>query len=98
MVLCGIKKDPSAFKNEAVFDRFSFDSSIMHLLMYVPAYWLLYWVSGLSLFSGEWFCSFCRDLIVPEMEYESKPEAKEVKKEPDSEGGFHPVDKRVSTL
>ncbi|KAI3371113.1 hypothetical protein L3Q82_023748 [Scortum barcoo] len=41
-----------------------------------------------------WFCSFCRDLIVPEMEYESKPEAKEVKKETDFEGGFHPMDKR----
>ncbi|XP_059190483.1 transcription intermediary factor 1-alpha-like [Centropristis striata] len=46
--------------------------------------------------SREWFCSFCRDLLVPEMEYdcESKPEAKTVKKEPDSEGGFPPVDKR----
>ncbi|XP_074490093.1 transcription intermediary factor 1-alpha-like [Sebastes fasciatus] len=46
--------------------------------------------------SGEWFCSFCRDLLVPEMEYdcESKPEGKTVKKEPDSEGGFPPVDKR----
>lgn len=43
--------------------------------------------------SGEWFCSFCRDLLVPEMEYESKPEARKVKKEPD-EGGFSPVDKR----
>ena len=34
------------------------------------------------------------------MEYdcESKPEAKTVKKEPDSEGGFPPVDKRVSTF
>ncbi|XP_042352271.1 transcription intermediary factor 1-alpha-like [Plectropomus leopardus] len=46
--------------------------------------------------SGEWFCSFCRDLLVPEMDYdcESKPEAKTVKKEPDSEGGFPPVEKR----
>ncbi|XP_070763887.1 transcription intermediary factor 1-alpha-like [Enoplosus armatus] len=44
--------------------------------------------------SGEWFCSLCRDLLVPEMEYESKPEAKTVKKEPDSEGGFPPLDKR----
>ncbi|GLD58990.1 transcription intermediary factor 1-alpha-like protein [Lates japonicus] len=46
--------------------------------------------------SGEWFCSFCRDLLVPEMEYDcdNKPEAKTVKKEPDSEGGFPPVDKR----
>ncbi|XP_051237778.1 transcription intermediary factor 1-alpha-like isoform X2 [Dicentrarchus labrax] len=44
--------------------------------------------------SGEWFCSFCRDLFVPEMEYENKPEAKRVKKEPDSERGFSPEDKR----
>ncbi|KAM4618585.1 transcription intermediary factor 1-alpha-like isoform 2-T2 [Polymixia lowei] len=46
---------------------------------------------------GEWFCSFCRDLSVPEMEYDcdSKPEAKIVKEEPVSEGGFPPVDKRA---
>ncbi|KAF3855110.1 hypothetical protein F7725_023165 [Dissostichus mawsoni] len=44
--------------------------------------------------SGKWFCSFCRDLLVPEMDYDCEPEAKTVKKEPDSEGGFHPVDKR----
>nr|XP_046250963.1 transcription intermediary factor 1-alpha-like [Scatophagus argus] len=44
--------------------------------------------------SGEWFCSFCRDLLMPEMEYESEPEAKTVKKEPDSEGGFPTEDKR----
>ncbi|XP_075998612.1 transcription intermediary factor 1-alpha-like isoform X2 [Genypterus blacodes] len=46
--------------------------------------------------SGQWFCSFCRDLLAPEMEYDcvSKPEAKTVKEEPDSEGGFPPVDKR----
>lgn len=35
---------------------------------------------------------------MPEMEYESNPDAKTVKKEPDSEGGFPPVDKRVSDL
>lgn len=67
-------------------------------LVHIPAYWLLYLVSGLSLFSGEWFCSFCRDLLVPEMEYESKPEVKTVKKEPNSEGGLLPEDKRVSAL
>ncbi|XP_068564157.1 transcription intermediary factor 1-alpha-like isoform X1 [Cebidichthys violaceus] len=47
--------------------------------------------------SGGWFCSLCRDLLVPEIEYDcdnSQPEAKTVKKEPDSEGGFPPVDKR----
>ncbi|KAK5927673.1 hypothetical protein CgunFtcFv8_012806 [Champsocephalus gunnari] len=44
--------------------------------------------------SGKWFCSFCRHLLVPEMDYDCEPEAKTVKKEPDSEGGFHPVDKR----
>ncbi|KAM7397036.1 hypothetical protein PAMP_020034 [Pampus punctatissimus] len=45
---------------------------------------------------GKWLCSLCRDLFVPEMEYdsESKLEAKTVKKEPDSEGGFPPVDRR----
>lgn len=55
--------------------------------------------SGLSPFSGKWFCSFCRDLSVPEMEYDcdSKPGAKIVKEEPDSDGGFPPVDRRVST-
>ncbi|TKS73711.1 Transcription intermediary factor 1-alpha [Collichthys lucidus] len=47
-----------------------------------------------SLFSGEWFCSFCRDLLTPEMRYESKPDAKTVKKEPDTEGGFLPEDKQ----
>ncbi|CAJ1056211.1 transcription intermediary factor 1-alpha-like [Xyrichtys novacula] len=44
--------------------------------------------------SGEWLCSLCCDPLLPEMEYESKPEAKAVKTEPDSDGGFSPVDKR----
>ncbi|XP_029910414.1 transcription intermediary factor 1-alpha-like isoform X2 [Myripristis murdjan] len=61
---------------------------VFHLTCHVP-----------SLFkspSEEWFCSFCRDLSTPEMEYDcdSKPEAKTVKEEPDSEGGFPPLDKR----
>ncbi|KAJ8401392.1 hypothetical protein AAFF_G00386230 [Aldrovandia affinis] len=45
--------------------------------------------------SGEWFCSFCRDLSSPEMEYDcdSSPDSKAVKAEPDSEG-FPAVDKR----
>ncbi|KAG7454783.1 hypothetical protein MATL_G00263510 [Megalops atlanticus] len=45
--------------------------------------------------SGEWFCSFCRDLNSPEMEYDcdSGPESKAVKEDPDSEV-FPPVDKR----
>ncbi|XP_026221497.1 transcription intermediary factor 1-alpha-like isoform X2 [Anabas testudineus] len=45
---------------------------------------------------GEWFCSFCRDLLVPEMEYDChrKLEAKTVKTEPDSEGGFPLLDKQ----
>uniref|UniRef100_A0A8C3G6F0 RING-type E3 ubiquitin transferase n=1 Tax=Cyclopterus lumpus TaxID=8103 RepID=A0A8C3G6F0_CYCLU len=66
---------------------------VFHLSCHVPA--LLE-----SPPSGEWFCSLCRDLLAPEMEYdcESKPEAKTLKKEPDSDGGFPPVDKRVSTL
>ncbi|XP_034391369.1 transcription intermediary factor 1-alpha-like [Cyclopterus lumpus] len=62
---------------------------VFHLSCHVPA--LLE-----SPPSGEWFCSLCRDLLAPEMEYdcESKPEAKTLKKEPDSDGGFPPVDKR----
>ncbi|XP_071378778.1 transcription intermediary factor 1-alpha-like [Centroberyx affinis] len=61
---------------------------VFHLTCHVP--------SLLKSPSGEWFCSFCRDLSVPEMEYDcdSKPEAKTVKEEPDSEGGFPPADKR----
>ncbi|XP_056242277.1 transcription intermediary factor 1-alpha-like [Seriola aureovittata] len=61
---------------------------VFHLTCHVP--------SLLKSPSREWFCSFCRDLFVPEMEYDcdSKPEAKTVKKEPDSEGGFPSVDKR----
>ncbi|XP_029138658.2 transcription intermediary factor 1-alpha isoform X1 [Labrus bergylta] len=59
---------------------------VFHLSCHVPTL--------LKSHSGEWFCSLCRDLLVPEMEYESKPEANTVKREPDSEGGFPPVDKR----
>nr|XP_019934187.1 PREDICTED: transcription intermediary factor 1-alpha-like [Paralichthys olivaceus] len=61
---------------------------VFHLACHVP--------SLLKSPSGGWFCSFCRDLSVPEMEYDcdSKPEAKTVKTEPDSEGGLPPVDKR----
>ncbi|CAB1331530.1 unnamed protein product, partial [Coregonus sp. 'balchen'] len=47
--------------------------------------------------NGEWFCSFCRDLSVPEVVYDcdiSRLEPRTVKEEPDSEGGFCPVDKR----
>ncbi|MFT7817003.1 transcription intermediary factor 1-alpha-like [Arapaima gigas] len=45
--------------------------------------------------SGEWFCSFCRDLTNPEMEYDcdKNTECKALKEDPDSEG-FLPVDKR----
>ncbi|KAM7414981.1 hypothetical protein PAMA_019681 [Pampus argenteus] len=61
---------------------------VFHLTCHVPAL--------LNSPSGKWLCSLCRDLFVPEMEYdsESKPGAKTVKKEPDPEGGFPPVDKR----
>ncbi|XP_035012346.2 transcription intermediary factor 1-alpha isoform X1 [Hippoglossus stenolepis] len=61
---------------------------VFHLACHVP--------SLLQSPSGGWFCSFCRDLLVPEMEYDcdSKPEAKTLKTEPDSEGGLPPVDKR----
>ncbi|KAK2842560.1 hypothetical protein Q5P01_012760 [Channa striata] len=45
---------------------------------------------------GEWFCSFCRDLLAPEMEYDCdcKLEGETLKKEPDDEEGFPQVDKR----
>ncbi|XP_030628991.1 transcription intermediary factor 1-alpha [Chanos chanos] len=45
--------------------------------------------------SGEWFCTFCRDLISPEMEYDicKDSESKVVKEDPDSET-FTPVDRR----
>uniref|UniRef100_A0A8C7QHC9 RING-type E3 ubiquitin transferase n=1 Tax=Oncorhynchus mykiss TaxID=8022 RepID=A0A8C7QHC9_ONCMY len=45
--------------------------------------------------SGEWFCSFCRDLASPEMEYnpDSQGESPAMKEEPGSER-FPPVDKR----
>ncbi|TMS05708.1 E3 ubiquitin-protein ligase TRIM33 [Larimichthys crocea] len=59
---------------------------VFHLSCHVP--------SLLKSPSGEWFCSFCRDLLTTEMRYESKPDAKTVKKEPDTEGGFLPEDKQ----
>ncbi|XP_041650486.1 transcription intermediary factor 1-alpha-like [Cheilinus undulatus] len=59
---------------------------VFHLSCHVP--------SLLKSPSGEWFCSLCRDLLVPEMEYESKPEDKTVKREPDPDGGFLSMDKR----
>ncbi|KAL0962766.1 hypothetical protein UPYG_G00345070 [Umbra pygmaea] len=45
--------------------------------------------------SGEWFCSFCRDVSSPEMEYDpdSQGQSPAMKEEPGSEG-FPPVDKR----
>lgn len=45
-----------------------------------------------SLRSGEWFCSFCRDLVSPEMEYDCNS-----KDFPVSED-FPPVDRRVCSL
>ncbi|KAG9334932.1 hypothetical protein JZ751_006254 [Albula glossodonta] len=44
--------------------------------------------------SGEWFCSFCRDLSSPEMEYDCDCSDPKVKEEPDSEG-FPAVDRRT---
>lgn len=44
------------------------------------------------LLSGEWFCSFCRDLVTPEMEYDC-----DSKDDPASEG-FPPVDRRVRSV
>uniref|UniRef100_A0A673N6P1 RING-type E3 ubiquitin transferase n=1 Tax=Sinocyclocheilus rhinocerous TaxID=307959 RepID=A0A673N6P1_9TELE len=45
--------------------------------------------------SGEWYCTFCRDLTSPEMEYNisGSGESNNVKQDPDSEA-FTPVDKR----
>ncbi|XP_028810044.1 transcription intermediary factor 1-alpha [Denticeps clupeoides] len=43
--------------------------------------------------SGEWFCSFCRDLTSPEMNYDCDTSRGAVKDEPDSEG-FTTVDQR----
>ncbi|XP_042578332.1 transcription intermediary factor 1-alpha-like isoform X2 [Cyprinus carpio] len=45
--------------------------------------------------SGEWYCTFCRDLTSPEMEYNvsARGEMNNVKQDPDSEA-FTPVDKR----
>ncbi|XP_030587656.1 transcription intermediary factor 1-alpha-like [Archocentrus centrarchus] len=57
-----------------------------HLTCHIPAL--------LKSPSREWFCTFCRDLLLPEMEYDCKPEAKTVKKEMEFEGAFSPVDKR----
>uniref|UniRef100_A0A3Q4HLE1 RING-type E3 ubiquitin transferase n=1 Tax=Neolamprologus brichardi TaxID=32507 RepID=A0A3Q4HLE1_NEOBR len=61
-----------------------------HLTCHVPAL--------LKSPSREWFCTFCCDLLMPEMEYVCKPEAKTIKKETDFEGAFSPVDKRVSAF
>uniref|UniRef100_A0A3P8SBZ8 RING-type E3 ubiquitin transferase n=1 Tax=Amphiprion percula TaxID=161767 RepID=A0A3P8SBZ8_AMPPE len=62
-------------------------TKVFHLTCHVP--------SLLKSPSGEWLCSFCRDLLVPEMEFDCKPEAKTVKTETDFQGGFAPVDKQV---
>ncbi|XP_028287072.1 E3 ubiquitin-protein ligase TRIM33-like [Parambassis ranga] len=59
---------------------------VFHLTCHVPTL--------LKSPSGEWFCSFCRDLLVPEMEYDCESDAKTIKKETEFEGAFAPVDKR----
>ncbi|KAL2102273.1 hypothetical protein ACEWY4_001441 [Coilia grayii] len=58
---------------------------VFHLSCHIPAL--------KSSPSGEWFCSFCRDLTTPEMEYDTEEIPKAVKEEPDSEE-LAPVDKR----
>lgn len=54
------------------------------------------YVVFVCIFSGEWYCTFCRDLASPEMEYNvnSSSESNSVKQDPDSEA-FTPVDRRV---
>ncbi|KAL0968015.1 hypothetical protein UPYG_G00261100 [Umbra pygmaea] len=62
---------------------------VFHLSCHVPTL--------LRLPSGEWFCSFCRNLSVPEVVYDcdmSRTEPRTVKEERDSEAGISPVDKR----
>lgn len=46
----------------------------------------------MSLRSGEWFCSFCRNVVSPEMQYDC-----DVKDLPIVEG-FTPTERRVSSL
>lgn len=48
-------------------------------------------------YSGEWFCSFCRDLSTPEMEYDIEDKSNTVKEEPGSEA-LSPIDKRVQMI
>ncbi|XP_063072968.1 transcription intermediary factor 1-alpha isoform X2 [Engraulis encrasicolus] len=58
---------------------------VFHLGCHIPAL--------KSSSSGEWFCSFCRDLSTPEMEYDIEDKSNTVKEEPGSEA-LSPIDKR----
>lgn len=47
--------------------------------------------------SGEWICTFCRDLSKPEVEYDcDAPSHNSEKKKTESLGKLTPIDKRVS--
>ncbi|XP_041854145.1 E3 ubiquitin-protein ligase TRIM33-like [Melanotaenia boesemani] len=60
-------------------------SKVFHLTCHVPTL--------LKSPSGKWFCSFCRDLLMSEMEY-YKPETQTEKKETDFEGGLTLMERR----
>lgn len=47
-------------------------------------------------FSGEWICTFCRDLSKPEVEYDcDKPAHSSEKRKLEDTGGLAPIDRRV---
>lgn len=47
-------------------------------------------------FSGEWICTFCRDLSKPEVEYDcDKPAHSSEKRKLEDTVGLSPIDRRV---
>lgn len=47
-------------------------------------------------FSGEWICTFCRDLSKPEVEYDcDKPAHSSEKRKLEDTVGLAPIDRRV---
>lgn len=48
------------------------------------------------IFSGEWICTFCRDLSKPEVEYDcDKPAQGSEKRKLEDTVGLAPIDRRV---